>query len=321
MSDRLNTGRAYLSKMLTVGCNTAEIRVAMLAAGWGTHEIDSLVAEHEGPPEPEPGKKRRTGRGIRLEDVERRADEARRAVEEVRATLVTPEYGVSLGQTGAQHLPEEGIPEGQDPSLGIYLCVGADSPPRWAKWARVAGPVDEQTCSLCWLLCGEVFRAGSEELFRYAPPVHRKCRHYLVWYPEKPQDTEDFEVPSAELVARYGHFITRPQEDYWQRVPVVPGYPNSDATWVTDPETGKPTGKLAWHTTPAAPLSREADTALLELLRKPMAIPAEVWKAARRHMAELQHCGYVHIKIAGGTRTVSLSPEGEAAARKAFSAG
>jgi len=239
---------------------------------------------------------------IRLEEVERRADQARRDWEEGRATLVTPLYGVTAqvaSDVATNDLRNAAGSEiirtaqaAEEDALGIF---GAGSPPSWAQWAVFDGGVDERTCPLCGLLIGTEVKVGTSEYYAYAPPLHIHCRHFYTYF-ERPSGAPAFKEPPRDIIEKHGHFVTHPERYAPLRVPVVPGEANFSPRRIRDPQTGEYTEHLRWVKQPDAPLSQGAQTLLTSLSEKSQVIPAEAFGAGgSRELQELSRAGYVNI--------------------------
>lgn len=170
-------------------------------------------------------------------------------------------------------------------------------------WQRGAGFAPTKTASLRRVpYHGEVYNlsvAGCESFVAQNIAVHN-CRHWYSYFEDKP-DLPDFAQPPAEIVQRYGHFVTQPNKYAPLRVPVVPGASNIQPRRERDPVTGAYTEKLRWIKQPDAPLTPGAQDLLRGLAEKPQIIPAEAFGGAgSRELQELSRAGYVNVTNALG---------------------
>lgn len=90
-------------------------------------------------------------------------------------------------------------------------------------YAVFSGPVDAHTCPLCASLVGMTVRVDSEEYGEYTPPLHAHCRHYWLYIPPEADGARTrWTPPPREMVKRYGHFVTRPDQYTHLKVPATP---------------------------------------------------------------------------------------------------
>jgi hypothetical protein len=245
---------------------------------------------------------------IRLEDVERKAEEARLYYEAHPESLVTPMYGVTMRVAGdtmredvrraAQTETVRTAQAAEEDALGIF---SAGSPPQWAQYAVFDGGTDERTCPLCGLLIGMEVRVGSSEYYAYAPPCHISCRHWYTYHDKHEPTARPFEEPPPALVAKHGHFVSNPRKYSPLRVPVVPGQANFTPRRERDPLTGEYTERLRWLKQPETPLTPGARDLLRQVAETPQVVPAEVFGGAgSRELQELQRAGYVRVQATLG---------------------
>ena len=114
-----------------------------------------------------------------------------------------------------------------------------------AAVAEFAGPQDERTCPLCAQLAGMRVKVGSDEYYRYSPPVHINCRHQWVYYPEGEVEP-DFATPDPELVRKHGHFVTQPHKYAPLRVPASPTGRDFVFRRGLDPKTGQMVSRIEY---------------------------------------------------------------------------
>lgn len=91
--------------------------------------------------------------------------------------------------------------------------------------ARILEIEDTRTCPLCSAVNGMVIRRGTPEWERWRKPSHINCRRAFSYIPSDAKDGDgklilpDFQEPSAEVIAKHGHFILNPDKYADLRVP------------------------------------------------------------------------------------------------------
>lgn len=89
-------------------------------------------------------------------------------------------HGIAVGEMG-KHLratsavaTQRAFEFGKQAGAGMWGGYGIEAPAD-AAVAMFAGPVDGRTCPFCRFMVGSRFKVGSDEYYRYMPPVHVNC--------------------------------------------------------------------------------------------------------------------------------------------------
>lgn len=227
------------------------------------------------------------------------------------------EMGKHLGATAAV-TTQRAFELGKQAGAGMWGGYGIEAPAD-ASVAMFEGPVDECTCPLCRWLVGSRFKVGSDEYYRYMPPIHCNCRHlYIYFHKDAPGARVEFNRPPEELVRKHGHFVSQPTKYEPLRVPASPTGRDFIVRRVKDADTGEIVTRLHWLKQPDEPVTAAAREALVQALGSPLeATAASIDEViAARDLEPLIDAGWLRVvETQEPARTMVAAGVDEAAAR------